>query len=40
MPIEAVAALAHHKSLNVAQKYARHSDQLRRAPSRNPAVAI
>lgn len=40
VPIEAVAALARHKSLNVAQKYARHADQLRRAPSRNPAVAI
>ena len=40
VPIEAVAALARHKSLNAAQKYARHADQLRRAPSRNPAVAI
>jgi hypothetical protein len=33
VPIEAVAALARHKSLNVAQKYARHADQLRRSPS-------
>jgi integrase len=40
VPIEAVAALARHKSLNVAQKYARHADQLRRAPSRNPTIAI
>jgi hypothetical protein len=38
--IEAVAALARHKSLHVAQKYARQADQLRRAPSRNPALAI
>jgi hypothetical protein len=38
--IEAVAALARHKSLNVAQKYARKADQLKRAPSRNPALAI
>ena len=40
VPIEAVAALARHKSLHVAQKYARHADQLRRAPSKNPALAI
>ena len=40
VPIEAVAALARHKSLHVAQKYARHADQLRRAPSKNTAVAI
>ena len=40
VPIEAVAALARHKSLNVAQKYARRADQLRRAPSKNAAVAI
>ena len=38
--IEAVAALARHKSLHVAQRYARHADQLRRAPSKNPALAI
>jgi hypothetical protein len=38
--IEAVAALARHKSLRVAQKNARHADQLRRAPSKNPALAI
>jgi integrase len=38
--IEAVAALARHKSLHVAQKYARKADQLKRAPSKNPAVAI
>jgi integrase len=38
--IDAVAALARHKSLNVAQKYARKADQLKRAPSRNPALAI
>jgi hypothetical protein len=38
--IEAVAALARHKSLNVAQKYAKQADQLRRAPSKNPALAI
>jgi hypothetical protein len=38
--IEAVAALARHKSLNVAQKYARKADQLMRAPSKNPALAI
>ena len=32
--IEAVvAALARHKSLHVAQKYARKADQLKRAPS-------
>jgi hypothetical protein len=40
VPIEAVAVLARHKSLHFAQKYARHAGQLRRAPSRNPAVAI
>jgi hypothetical protein len=34
--IDAVAALARHKSLHVAQKYARHANQLRRAPSKNP----
>jgi site-specific recombinase XerC len=38
--IEAVAALARHKSLNVAQKYARKADQLKRAPSKNPALQI
>jgi len=38
--IDAVAALARHKSLNVAQKYARKADQLKRAPSKNPALAI
>jgi hypothetical protein len=38
--IEAVAALARHKWLHVAQKYARNADQLKRAPSRNPALAI
>jgi integrase len=38
--IEAVAALARHKSLNVAQRYARKADQLKRAPSNNPALAI
>ena len=38
--IEAVAALARHKSLNVAQEYARNADQLKRAPSKNPALAI
>ena len=38
--IDAVAALARHKSLNVAQKYARNADQLKRAPSKNPALAI
>jgi hypothetical protein len=38
--IEAVAALVRHKSLNVAQKYARKADLLKRAPSKNPALAI
>jgi hypothetical protein len=38
--IEAVAALARHKSLNVAQKYARKADLLKRAASKNPALAI
>jgi hypothetical protein len=38
--IEAVASLARHKSLNVAQKYARRADHLKRAPSKNPALAI
>ena len=38
--IDAVATLARHKSLNVAQKYARNADQLKRAPSKNPALAI
>src|SRR5262245_42585778 len=38
--IEAVAALVRHKSLNVAQKYARKANQLRRAPSKNPALSI
>jgi hypothetical protein len=30
---------ARHKSLNVAQKYAPRADQLKRAPSKNPALA-
>ena len=38
--IDAVASLARHKSLNVAQKYARNADQSKRAPSKNPALAI
>jgi hypothetical protein len=38
--IEVVAALAWHKTLNVAQKYARKADQLKCAPSKNPALAI
>jgi hypothetical protein len=38
--IEAVAAHARPKSLNVAQKYAGKADQLKRAPSKNPALAI
>jgi integrase len=38
--IEAVAALARHRSLNVAQRYARQADQMKRAPSKNPALAI
>ena len=38
--IEAVAALARHKSLNAAQKYARQADRLKRAPSKNRALAI
>jgi hypothetical protein len=38
--IEAVAELARHKSLHVAQKYARKADQLKRAPSKNPALQI
>jgi hypothetical protein len=38
--VEAVAALARHKSLHVAQKYARNADQLKRALSKNPALAI
>jgi hypothetical protein len=38
--IDAVAALARHKSLNVALKYTRKADQMKRAPSRNPALAI
>ena len=38
--IEAVAALARHKSLNVAKKHARRAVQLKRAPSKNPALAI
>jgi site-specific recombinase XerC len=38
--IEAVAALARHRSLHVAQRYARQADQLKRAPSKNPALAI
>jgi hypothetical protein len=37
--IEAVAALARHKSLNVAQKYARNADRLKHAPPKNPALA-
>jgi hypothetical protein len=37
---EAVAAHARHNSINVAQKYARKADQLKRAPSKNPALAI
>jgi hypothetical protein len=39
--IEAVTALARHKSLNVAQKYTRaQPTRLKRAPSKNPALAI
>jgi hypothetical protein len=38
--IEAVAAQARHRSLHVAQRYARKVDQLKRAPSKNPALAI
>jgi hypothetical protein len=38
--IEAVAALARHNSLNVAQRYARKADQLKSAPSKNAALAI
>jgi hypothetical protein len=38
--IDGVAALARHKSLNVAQKYARNADQPKRAPSKNKALAI
>jgi hypothetical protein len=38
--IDPVAALARHKSLKVAQKYARKVDQFKRAPSKNPALAI
>jgi hypothetical protein len=38
--IGSVAALARHKSLNVAQKYARKADQLKRAPPKNPVLAI
>jgi len=37
--IEAVASLARHKSLNIAQKYARKTERLKRAPSKNPALA-
>jgi hypothetical protein len=37
---EAVAALARHKSLTVAQKYARRADQLKRAPLKNPVLAV
>jgi hypothetical protein len=37
--IEAVATLARHKSLNVAQKYARRADQLKREPSKNSALS-
>jgi hypothetical protein len=36
--IEAVAALARYKSLNVAQKYARKADQLGRAPVEEPGL--
>ena len=35
-----IEALARHKSLNVAQKYARRADQLKRASSKNRALAI
>src|SRR5262245_36510857 len=35
--IEAVTALGRHKSLNVAQKYARKAVQLKGAPPKNPA---
>jgi hypothetical protein len=38
--IEAVAAHARHRSLHVAQKYARKADQLKRAPSKHPALTI
>jgi len=36
----AVAELARHKPLHVAQKYARRADQLRGAPFRNTALQI
>jgi site-specific recombinase XerD len=38
--IEAVAMLARHKSLNVAQRYSRNAKQLELAPSNNEALAI
>jgi len=37
--INAVAALARHKSLNVAQRCARNADQLKRAPSKNKGAS-
>src|SRR5215471_2410324 len=37
--IEAVAVLVRHKSPNVAQKYARKADQLKRAPSKGTRSA-
>jgi len=38
LPLEAVAAFTRHKSLNVAQKGARKTDQLKRTPSKNSAA--
>lgn len=40
VPVETIARLARHASLNVAQRYVRAADLLRDSPSKLPAVAI
>jgi len=40
VPIHDIAAHARHRSLTVAVSYARKADLVRRAPSKNPALAI
>jgi len=38
--LESIAGLARHRGLGIAQRYSRKADQLRRAPSLNPALQI
>jgi len=40
VPVDAVAALARHRSLTIATRYARQANLLRRAPSKHPELAL